>query len=245
MTHRTLLPLAGLTCAAAAFAHYTWIATAPALLVVGKPATVQINHGHKFPVSEEAINAKQVDLFVVTPRGGKVKLEPAPGGSSVKAQFTPKDAGVYTIAFTQDRGISSRTPAGVKPGGRDNNPGAAQTYRNVRTAVVYAATSKQSSLTGKPSGVDFELTGSLSNGAWNLQLTKTGKPVPGAAVEVFLTGEPKARPVGTTGVDGRITFKPAAGEKGPAMFSTTFREPAPTGAPYDFTNYGTSLYVSW
>jgi uncharacterized protein YfaS (alpha-2-macroglobulin family) len=98
---------------------------------------------------------------------------------------------------------------------------------------------------GTSVGLDFELVGVLSGGAWSLQLLKNGKPVAGVPVEVFLAGVEKSLEVGKTGADGRLKFQPAAGAKGPAMFSAAFKEPAPPGAAYDFVNYDTSLYVSW
>jgi hypothetical protein len=94
-------------------------------------------------------------------------------------------------------------------------------------------------------GLEFELTGDYADGAWQLHLMKQGKPVPEAAIEVFLVGAPQAAAAGKTGPDGRLTYRPPAGAKGPAMFSAQVKEPPPAGAKYDSVNYATSLYVSW
>jgi uncharacterized GH25 family protein len=227
-----------------ALAHYTWIAPMPVRLVVGKPSTLQIGHGHRFPQSEEAINAGQLDLFVLTPFGAKEKLHAAKAGTAVTATYTPKQEGFYRIAFVQDRGVSSRTPSGLKPGGRDKNPDATQASRTLRTAIAYATTAGAASIGGKPLGVEFELAGTLEKGRWSVQLMKQGKPVAGVPVEVFVADTGRAHDAGKTDSQGRVTFQPSPGLKGPAMFSAMQKDSA-QGMPYDFTNYETSLYVSW
>ncbi len=241
---RLVLGAAG---ALAALAHYTWIAPITLPLEVGKTTTVRIGHGHKFPQSEEAINWRQLELFVLTPSGARVKLEPAATASTVTASFTVKDAGPHRIAFVQDRGVSSRTPRGVKPGGRDKNPDATQSTRTFRTAVAYAGTDNNAAemASAKPIGLEFELTGEWSGGAWQVRLLKQGKAVDGASVEVFLAGSGQAVEAGKTGSGGRLTYRPATGTQGAAMFSVMLKDAAPAGAMYDAVNYETSLYVSW
>jgi uncharacterized GH25 family protein len=240
----TRLFLAATIAAVLCFAHYTWIAPA-GKLETGKPVEVRIGHGHNFPESEEAINAQQIDLFAVTPSGERVKLTPTRAAHAVTASFTPRQAGAYRIAFVQDRGVTSRTPRGVKPGGRDQNPDATSASRTLRTAVAYTATAGVPASGGKPLGLEIELSGEFLSGAWQLQLLKQGKPLGDTAVEVFLAGAAKGVEAGRTGPDGRLRYQPPAGAKGPAVFTAEKKEPAPNGAKYDTVNYETSLYVSW
>ncbi len=221
-----------------AFAHYTWLAPAAAF-EPGKPATIRIGHGHLFPQSEEAINARQVELFAVAPSGAKIKLQPAQGASFVSATFTPTEPGAHRLALTQDRGIASRTPKGVKKGGRDQNPDASQSYRTFRTAVSYLGAAS-----GKPIGLEIELAAERSAGAWHVQLRKNGQPAGGVEVEAFLAGAAHPTALGKTAADGKVHFTPPAGAKGPAIFTVAFKDPA-TGASYDFVNYESSLYVTW
>jgi len=230
--------------AVTAFAHYTWIAPVDAL-EVGKTASIRIGHGHKFPQSEEAINAAQVDLFVLTPSGARVKLAAASAGTAVNATYAVKEAGLHRIAFVQDRGITSRTPKGVRPGGRDKNPDASQSYRTLRTSVSYVTTSRSSAANAKPLGLEFELTAESISGVWHLLLLKSGKPAAGVPVEAFIAGAAKAIDAGKTGSDGKLSFTPPAGAKGPAMFSAETKGAPPQGAPYDSVNLSTSLYVNW
>lgn len=223
-----------------ALCHYTWVAPTAAL-EAGKAAVIQINHGHKFPVSEEAINAAQVDLYVLAPSGTKTKLAAAKAAGSVTASFQPKETGLHRIVMVQDRGVTSRTPKGVKQGGRDRNPDATQASRTFRTAVSYAGSGKS----GKPVGLELELVGERTAAGWQVQLLKQGKAASGVAIEVFLPGAAKTVEAGKTGADGKVAWQAPAGAKGPALFSATFKDPAPAGAAYDAVNYETSLYVSW
>ena len=239
------LAIGGLLAAFVALAHYTWIGPVDGPFEVGKTAKIQISHGHKFPASEEAINASQVEAFVVTPSGGRVKLDVAAGPNSVGASYAVKEAGLHRIAFVQDRGVNSRTPKGLRPGGRDKNPDATQASRALRTSVAYVATGGSLVSKAKPVGLEIELTAELVGGAWHVQLLKQGKPASGVALDVFLAGAAKVEPVGSTGADGKVIYRPAGGSKGPAMFTAEVRETPPAGAKYDYTSYGTSLYVNW
>jgi hypothetical protein len=206
---------------------------------------VRISHGHKFPQSEEAINVREVEFFVLAPSGERVRLEPAVSKTAIAASYSVKEEGLHRIVLLQDRGVISRTPKGVQAGGRDKHPDATQAYRTLRSAVAYAATSKASSLSGKPAGLEFELAGEYSNGAWQLVLMNHGKPVPEAPIEVFLTGATQAASAGRTDPNGRLTYRLPAGAKAPAMFSVEMKGKPPSGARYDSVNYATSLYVSW
>ena len=235
----------GAWAAITALAHYTWLAPVAAPLEVGKTATVRIGHGHKFPQSEEAINASQIDLFAIAPSGAKVKLEAAVDGNAVTAPYAVKEAGLHRIAFVQDRGVTSRTPRGVKAGGRDKNPDATQAYRTLRTAVAYCGASGIAATGGKPLGLEIELTGEMSGGAWKLRLMKQGQPAADAPIEVFLAGATRAVAAGKTGPDGRLGYQAPAGAKGPALFFVSLKDPAPAGAKYDSAQYETSLYVTW
>ncbi len=245
MTDRSFrLLLAGVACGISAWAHYTWIVPQDAApLAVGQAAI--FGHGHRFPASEEAIDASQADWFVLTPSGIRVKLTPAVAKPAVTASYTPREPGVHRIAMVQDRGIRSRTPQGVKPGGRDRNPNATQASRTLRTAVAYASTAGSRAAAPQPAGLEVELTGELAQGVWRLRLWQQGKPRAGVTVEVFLAGAGKAAEAGQTGPDGVLTYQPPAAAKGPALFSAAWREPAPAGAAYDFVSYETSLTASW
>ncbi|MBS1830846.1 MAG: DUF4198 domain-containing protein [Acidobacteria bacterium] len=222
-----------------AFGHYTWVAPTAAL-EPGKPAIIQVSHGDVFPNGDEAINAAQVELYVLAPSGAKTKLTAAKAGETVTAPFTPKEAGPHRLVMVQDRGITSRTPQGVKQGGRDKNPKATQASRTYRTAISYLNTK-----TAKPVGLELELTAERTASAWQVQLLKHGKPAAGVSIEVLLPGASKGVVTGKTDAAGKFTWTPPATAKGPALFSAMFKDPAPAGATYDAINYETSLYVTW
>lgn len=225
--------------ASAAYGHYTWI-TPETAFVAGKPVAIRIGHGHAFPSSEETINAAQLDLFVLTPSGKRVPVKAATAVKSVAASYTPTESGPHTIAFVQDRGVSSRTPKGLKKGGRDVNPDALTASRTLRTAVAAA------SATGaRPLGLEVELTAQLASGVWTVQLLRAGKPHAGATVEVFLAGASSAVVAGKTDAEGKVRYQPPAGAVKRALFAAELKSAAPQGASYDAVNYETSLFVSW
>lgn len=244
-TSAARIVLTGSLAAITALGHYTWVSPVQLPLEVGKTSAIRISHGHKFPQSEEAINASQVDLFVLAPSGARMKLETAVSGTAVAANYAVKETGLHRIVLVQDRGITSRTPKGLQSGGRDKHSDAIEASRMVRSAVAYAPTSKVTAVHGKPAGLAFELVGDYSDGAWQLQLLKEGKGLPMADIEVFMGGSLHAVSAGKTGSDGRLTYKPPAGTKGPTMFISEMKDQARAGAKYDFVNYSTSLYVSW
>lgn len=236
MVLRLLLAAA---CTLTLFAHYTWLAPADPAWQPGKTVTLRIGHGHKFPASEEAISVRNLELFVVAPSGARTPIPPKAQSGAVEGAFTVKEPGPHRAAFINDRGIVSRTPNGVRPGGRDKNPNAAQAYRTLRTGVAYLGPAAPA----KPLGLEIELTAAFANGVWEVTLLRQGKPVAGTEVEVFLAGAAKAVSAGKTGPDGKVAYKPAG--KGAAMFFTEGKDPAPAGSHHDFMNYSTALYVSW
>ncbi len=237
--------LLGTAFAITAVGHYTWISASPDLLEAGKKVTVQIGHGHVFPASEGAINASQVSTFVVAPSGARVDLKPVASEKMVTAEFIARESGFHRFALVQDRGVNSRTPDGIKPGGRDKNPNATQAFRTFRTAIAYTRSAKPTGIAGKPLGLEFELTASLAHGVWTVQLLKQGKPVAGSGIELLSAGTEKPADIGNTGPDGKVTYRVPARGQGPGLFLARLREPAPAGAAYDTVNYETSLNVTW
>lgn len=224
-------------------AHYTWMAPLGPL-AVGKANRIEIGHGHRFPVSEEAIASAQVKAFAVSPSGKRVELKVAAVPKMVVAEYTPAEAGTHTLGFIQDRGVSSRTPGGLKKGGKDVNRDAVQAFRTVRTSVSYASTGK-TALPGKAAGVEFEIVPKLEAGAVALQVLRNGKPAAGVEVQALTKGQEESNPVGKTDAQGRVVYKLAAGAAGPVLFVADMVEPAPAGSAYDRTNLSTSLNVNW
>lgn len=222
-------------------AHYTWVSPV-APLVPGKASAIRISHGHQFPTSEEAINASQVQLYALAPSGAKVLLTPTRAPGAVTSEYAVKEAGFHRIVMVQDRGITSRTPKGARPGGRSKNPDAATSSRTFRTAIAYTGTAGVKPVAPKPIGLEIELTGEPIANGWRVQLLKNGAPAPGVDVQVFASGAAAIASAGKTGTDGRIEYK---GGKGPLLFTVEFKDKAPAGADYDTTNYETSLYAGW
>ncbi len=225
-------------------AHYTWMAPASMPLIQGKVNKIQIAHGHHFPASEEAVAATQVRAFAVSPGGKRTELTAVAAGRVVLLDYTPSEAGTHGLGFVQDRGVSSRTPGGVKKGGRDVNPSATQAFHMVRTAVGYASTGKVNP-SGNGLGLEFEIVPQISGGTITLQLLRTGKPLPGVGIGLLVNGAEEPNELGKTDAQGRLVYRPGAGVKPPVLFIADFSEPARKGAAYDSTNLSTSLYLGW
>ena len=120
-------------------AHFTWLAPESPELAAGRPYRLRIGHGHEFPASEAAVDATQVRALVIDPRGERAEVAARREDKAVVLEWTPRQKGLHVFAFTQDRGEVSRTPSGVKSGGRDRNPDAATAFRAVRSVEEIAA----------------------------------------------------------------------------------------------------------
>jgi len=232
----------GLLLAGIVGAHYTWIA--PVTLVKGKVAKITIGHGHRFPESEESIAAAQVKAFAVAPSGRRSALNAAKAGKAVTVEYRPAETGTHAIGFVQDRGVMSRTPGGVKPGGRDANQDATQAIRVIRTAVAFASTGKVSP-SGRPLGLEIELVPQVKASAVTLQLLRSGRPLAGTAVYVLTAGQDEPKEAGKTNAQGSLNYAIGAALKPPVLFIASASEPAAKGANHDVSNLSTSLYLNW
>ena len=226
--------LAGGLSAALLLAHYTWV-TPEKPFEKGKTAAILIGHGHRFPATGEAIDARGLQLFVVNPAGARTLLTPRRDGARWVADYPVRDSGGHRIVLVQDLGIVSRTPEGVRPGDRDKNPSAIASFRTYRSAVSYTAAAP-----AKPLGLELELLAEPAGGGWQLQLLRSGAPAPGVLLELLAPGMDAVK-IGKTGADGRLTYRPAA--PGPVAFHAEWSVPPPAGARYDSVNLSTSVTV--
>lgn len=224
-------------------AHYTWIAP-PARLTQGKESRILIGHGHQFLVSEEAIAVAQVKAFGVAPGGRRSELKAVRVGKALEVVYTPLEPGTHLLGFVQERGVMSRTPAGVKPGGRDANPNASQALRLVRTATAYASTSTTAP-EGKALGLEIEIVPRFSTSSIVLQVLRSGKPLAGVAVQILVGGQEQPKELGKTDAGGKLSYSIASGSKPPALFLASVAEPAAKGANYDTADLSTSLLLNW
>jgi uncharacterized GH25 family protein len=237
--------MAGLAAAAAILlAHATWIAPVPAVIEAGKSVTVQIGHGHDFPNSESVISRDALEIGVVAPGGARTRLTPSVSGKTLSATYDVKTAGTYTFTFAQDRGVTSRTPSGIKPGGRDKNPNATQSTKSYRSAVAYSTTRGAKMLETRPAGLKFELVPQRSAGAVTVTLLWNGKPCPGGTVNVYWPGKGEQK-AGTTDAGGKFVYNAPPGAKGQFLLSAAHSAKAAPTAGYDTESYSTVLYLTW
>jgi uncharacterized GH25 family protein len=244
--HSFTIRLGVAVCAAGAalFAHATWIAPVASPLEVGKSVELQIGNGHAFPRSESALSPQNVQVFAVAPSGAKADLKPVKSGSFLTANYAVRETGMHRFVFVQDRGVMSRTPQGLKSGGRDQNPSATQSMKMYRAAVAYAGTPGADLAVRAPLGLTFEVTPQRTRDSVTLSVVLNSKPVQGAKIRAVLPGQ-KEQELGTTGSDGKFTYRVPSGLDGPFLLVAAHSEKAVTGATYDNADYSMALHLTW
>jgi uncharacterized GH25 family protein len=226
------------------FAHATWVAPVAGPLEVGKTVTVQVGNGHTFPASETVVPNENLQMYAVAPSGSKSKLQPNPAGLFVAASYKVAEPGVHRFVFVQDRGVMSRTPQGLKPGGRDQNPGATQSMKMYRSAVAYAATSGAKSKSLPAVGLTFEMLPSRSGDSMTVTALLDSKPVSGAAIRAVWPAKPEQE-LGSTGSDGKFSYRIPQGASGQFLLVAALSEKAGSEAKYDTSSYSTALHLTW
>ncbi|MDX2179055.1 MAG: DUF4198 domain-containing protein [Bryobacteraceae bacterium] len=224
--------------------HFAWIGPVAAPLKVGETAKVHIGNGHDFPGSESPLSQDKLSVWAVAPSGAKMEVAVAPAEKHLMGTFPVKEAGVYRIVFTHDRGVFSKTTKGFKPGGRDMHPEATESYKLYRTAISYAATSGKAFGKEKPLGLLYEMVPEKTGEGVVVTVLAGGKPCAGAKISVVWPNK-EDEEVGQTGADGKFLFKMAAGTKGPVLLLADHKTPAPKGAPYDTENWAGALALYW
>jgi uncharacterized GH25 family protein len=229
-----VLAAAGLT------AHFTWINPLSSPLQPGAEVQIQLAHGHSFPESEEMLRPDGIEAFAVGPDGARTPIKPARGTQKLVASYRVPSAGFYRFVFVQDRGVMSRTPQGLKAGGRDKNPGAISSARYYRSGIAYALTPGAAAPAAKPLGLEFELVAVRESAGLKISVWQNGKPCPGAEIVMKTPGAPD-RKLGVTGADGALTANPG-GSKGPVLIDARKTGQA-SGTGYDSVNLASSLYM--
>jgi uncharacterized GH25 family protein len=234
--------IAALALATAAQAHSFWITPAAATCKPGETVRVEVGQGHDFPNSEAAPDLKTVAAFAITPGGKKVPLTLTVDGAVLSAAYPATEAGTHRFYFVRDRGILSRTPQGLKPGGRDKNPNATRAFKYIGTAsaAIQAGTGPEKA--AAPLGLPFELLAAQSGGAVSFTALRDSKPAAGAVVEALLGG--KEAEIGKTGPDGKLSYKLPAGTRGRQVFAAALEIPAPAGSGFDAETFVTAVVLN-
>ena len=229
-------------CATLLSAHFSWINPLSSPLDAGAEVQVQIAHGHAFPESEEMFRPEGIKAYVLGPGGMQTELKPQQGARKLLASFKVPREGHYRFVFIQDRGILSRTPKGLLPGGRDAHPDALASARYYRSGVAWAATANAPKGQRAAAGLEFEMVAEASGGGLKLTVLHNGQPC--ADAEVISKREGRAEEkLGRTGADGSIVLPLAGGLRPPLLLEASKSAPAPAGASYEKLNLSTSLYL--
>jgi uncharacterized GH25 family protein len=244
LTTRILGLAAMLGAASLMMGHFAWIGPVMAPLKVGETAQMQIGNGDDFPGSESPLSQDKLSVWAMAPSGAKMDVAVAPADKYLMGTFPVKEAGVYRIVFTQDRGVFSRTPKGFKPGGRDVHSDATESYKLYRTGISYAATPGKAFGKEKPLGLLFEMVPEKTVEGVVVSVLAGGKPCDGAKIRAVWPNKADEE-VGKTGADGKFLLKMAAGTKGPLLLLADHKTPAPKGATYDTENWAGALALYW
>lgn len=233
--------LALLSLATVLLAHYSWINPLSNPLKPGTSVEIQIAHGHTFPQSEEPMAEAGIEMFAVGPDGARARLHHVRGDKKLVASYKVPAEGFYRFVFVQDRGVMSRTPGGLKKGGRNKNPDAMTSARYYRSGVAYAATAGARLKPPEPLGLEFEIVASPQPGELGIQVLCGGRPCAEADV-VLRTATAEERKLGRTTATGTLKAN-VNGLKGPVLIEARKTAPAPAKENYDSVNLTTSLYL--
>ena len=233
-------------CAAAGasllLAHFSWINPLSSPLTAGAEVQVQIAHGHAFPESEEMFRPQGIRSYVLASGGERTELKPLLGRKKLLANFKVPREGHYRFVFIQDRGVLSRTPKGLLPGGRDAHPDAHASARHYRSGVAWAATANAAKSPRAAAGLEFEMVAEASGDRLQVTVLHNGKPCADAEVISKRPGRAEEK-LGLTGAGGRIAMPIADGLRAPLLLEASKTAAAPAGASYDKVNLSTSLYL--
>jgi uncharacterized GH25 family protein len=230
--------LLAMATASLTWAHFVWISPQEMTLAAGQTVKVQLGNGHKFQASESAMSAEGLKVWAVAPSGKKQELTVAKSGNWLAADYQAAEAGVHWFYFVRDRGVMSRTPKGVKPGGKDKNPDATASFKSFGTGFAHSP----GKAVQKPMGLPFETIAEVKPGQVVVTVLHDGKPSAGAEVSVSWPGQEEVE-IGKTGADGKLTYKVPAGKKGAVLFIGERQDKAPAGAAYDTQNYASTTQV--
>jgi uncharacterized GH25 family protein len=215
-------------------AHFTWVAPSPSRPSRGTEVSIEVGRGHVFPQSEILPPQHGLEIFAVTPAGKRVKLGASQAGLIWKAGHTLSEAGLYRICAVQDA-IFSRTPQGMKAGGRDQHPNAVRATKEYRSSIAFLGDPGQPS----PLGLAFEAVPEVSGRTVTFTVLRDGKPFAGAQVNLAGPGL-KEKSLGKSDAAGRFTYRhPGAGS---FLLVVEASEKAPAGQPYDSTFFASVLY---
>lgn len=230
--------------AAAVFAHFAWLSPAPAKAAVGETVIVRMSSGHSFPTGGEPVKDIDLKLTAFTPSGKSVILAPADNGQGLEAAFKVESEGVYVVAGEYDRGVVSRTPEGLKPGGKSKNPNATSTMKSYSSFICTVRASAPVPLSSVPLGLRFELSWKREGRSLSVSATAEGKPVEAAEISAVV-GSGDAKAIGKTDAAGGIAIEIPESFRGPILLIGSVSKPMPSGSDYDTDRTGCTVFLDW
>ena len=227
-------------------AHSLWFNVDDRHWDVGKPVTLELGWGHKFPKDAEMKKGMLNEVFALAPDGKKIPLKQIP---KTAFQFVPPEEGVYVISGNVHPGFVSKTTKGYKMGPKSS-------FEQVLSCFHYDLRGKTYLYVGDPAKmpvqavkdpleiIPMENPLGLKQGAdFPIKVLFNGKPLAGATVKATYAGF--SDQPGTFAVTVKTDKKGVAGvglaEKGQWFLSVTREIPYHDKKKCDTQKYNATI----
>lgn len=213
------------------WSHYTWLVRTH-YSASGYTAFLELGHGDKFPISEEAPSTTYLKAFLVGQDGARRALEiaTAPSALKIEAKLTSKQ--MARVYYVRDRGVISQTSSGWKDGGKDKYPDAKASRRSLQYGVSWVGFTGTTN-NAAPIGLELELNYESGIRGRLVRAWRNGKPLRNLEIVAILDDEKEIK-LGQTDRDGYVKVS-SVPEHVPVLFSASLTEKAPKGSNFDET----------
>lgn len=213
------------------WSHYTWLVRTH-YSASGDTAFLELGHGDKFPVSEEASSTTNLKAYLVGQDGARKPLEISASPSALKIEAKLPSKQMARVYYVRDRGVISQTSAGWKAGGKDKYPDAKASRRSVQYGVSWIGFSGTTN-NAAPIGLELELNYESGIRGRLVRAWRNGKPLRNLEIVAILE-DGKVIKLDQTDRDGYVKLG-SVPEDVPVLFSASLTEKASKGSNFDET----------
>lgn len=178
-------------------AHHSWI------IPVGSGKSLEIGHGHQFPVSEQAMSPDRIMVTILTMDGKRVSLSPLKETRHLTVPFTGAIKDVSAAYFIEEPVIITRTTKGVRTAPMNTLTGVVDSFRRHRSGVYMA----RPGLKIPDVGQILLLSCELDQNQVKLVVRMDRAPLGEIEIEVCEPNRKEERKIGKTTGQGELGFK--------------------------------------
>lgn len=205
-----------------ALAHNIWLAPDNHFPQVGDTVRIKVGFGHDYPASREDQPVKEGmvgEALALIPGGGQIALEKTAVDTY---QLKIDRPGPYLLVAAMPAGLFSRTPEGMKRGGRKDFPEvkSCMEARMVANAFLFAGAQGQGAIQSdqalqlKPLAA---VSGLKKGDALPIQVLFEGQPLAGAKIKATYAGyQPQANAKSQEGHGAPMALETSADAEGKA-----------------------------